>query len=159
MIRSAIRRTASRSRTSSTDGADNRPAFRAGPACWPSHRGADRLRPRCDSSTAGYALRSRPADSRPCCSSRSKSSSLLRSSLTTSSRSVSATLLGVPRLRPASSGSSASTLDLLEHRIVFHLLLDAFLQRHQRQLQNFHRLDHPRCKHLLLSQLHLLAER
>ena len=50
-------------------------------------------------------------------------------------------------------------LDLVEARIVFHLLLDAFLQGHQRQLQNFHRLDHPRCKHLLLSQLHLLTER
>ena len=50
-------------------------------------------------------------------------------------------------------------LDLVEHRVVFHLLLDAFLQCHQRQLQDFHRLDHPRCKHLLLSQLHLLAER
>ena len=57
------------------------------------------------------------------------------------------------------SGSFVVDFDLIEHRVVFHLLLDAFLQRHERQLQNFHRLDHPRCKHLLLSQLHLLAER
>ena len=42
--------------------------------------------------------------------------------------------------------------NLVEHRIVFHLLFDALLQGHDRQLQDFHRLDHPRCKHLLLSQ-------
>ena len=91
---------------------------------------------------------------------RSKSSSLSVPSLTTSSRSVSATDVECDSSSP-SAGSAISScvrLDLVEARIVFHLLLDAFLQRHQRQLQNFHRLDHPRCKHLLLSQLHLLAK-
>ncbi len=65
---------------------------------------------------------------------------------------MSATLL-------AASGSSVGDFrlvlvdfDLIEDRVVLHLLLDAFLQRHERQLQDLHRLDHPRCKHLLLSQ-------
>ena len=52
----------------------------------------------------------------------------------------------------------AGRLDLVEDRVVFHLLLDAFLECHDGQLQDLHRLDHPRRKHLLLSQLHLLAE-
>ncbi len=89
--------------------------------------------------------------------SRSKSSSLFGLSLTTSSRSVSATLLG--RLRFGWLFRLVGVdLELIEHRVVFHFLLDALLQCHERQLQNLHRLDHPRCKHLLLSQLHLLAK-
>ena len=71
---------------------------------------------------------------------------------------VGSRLIGRARSSGGGSGSFVVDFDLIEHRVVFHLLLDAFLQRHQRQLQNFHRLDHPRCKHLLLSQLHLLAE-
>ena len=71
---------------------------------------------------------------------------------------MSATLLVRLSSSAGASGSFGVDLDLVEHRVVFHFLFDAFLQRHQRQLQDFHRLDHPRCKHLLLSQLHLLAE-
>ncbi len=46
----------------------------------------------------------------------------------------------------------------VEHRVFLNLLLDAFLQRHDRQLQDLHRLDHARCKHLLLHQPHFLTK-
>ena len=47
----------------------------------------------------------------------------------------------------------------LEHGILFHLLLDPFLERQDGQLQNLHRLDHPRRQHLLLNESKILAER
>ena len=47
----------------------------------------------------------------------------------------------------------------LERLVVLDLLLDPLLQRHHRQLQDFHRLDHARRKHLLLRHPHFLAER
>ena len=34
----------------------------------------------------------------------------------------------------------------LQDRILLHLLLDPLLQRHDRQLQDLHRLDHPRSQ-------------
>ena len=49
-------------------------------------------------------------------------------------------------------GQVAIALLDLQERILVHLRFDAFLERLQRQLQNLHRLDHPRCKHLLLSE-------
>ena len=47
----------------------------------------------------------------------------------------------------------------LQHRVLLDLLLDAFLQRQDGQLQNLHRLDHPRRQHLLLHQAKVLPER
>ncbi len=47
----------------------------------------------------------------------------------------------------------------LEGGILLHLLFDAFLQRHDRQLQNLHRLDHAGCQHLLLHHPQFLSER
>ena len=43
-------------------------------------------------------------------------------------------------------------LSQFQDRILVHFLLDSLLERHDRQLQNLHRLDHPR-RHLL--DLHL----
>ena len=50
-------------------------------------------------------------------------------------------------------------IQLLEQRILIHLLFDAFLQRKGRQLQNLHRLDHPRCQLLSLQLSGLKAHR
>ena len=47
----------------------------------------------------------------------------------------------------------------LQGLVVLDLLLDALLERHHRQLQDLHRLDHARRKHLLLRHPHFLAER
>ena len=47
----------------------------------------------------------------------------------------------------------------LQRLVVLDLLLDPLLERHHRQLQNLHRLDHARRKHLLLRHPHFLAER
>ena len=47
----------------------------------------------------------------------------------------------------------------LEGLVVLDLLLDPLLERHHRQLQDLHRLDHARRKHLLLRHPHFLAER
>ena len=46
-----------------------------------------------------------------------------------------------------------------ERLVVLDLLFDPLLERHHRQLQDLHRLDHARRKHLLLRQPHFLAER
>ena len=40
-----------------------------------------------------------------------------------------------------------------------HFLLDPLLQGQDRQLQNLHRLDHPRRQNLLLDHPHVLTER
>ena len=70
---------------------------------------------------------------------------------------------GVGRLTLLQLGPLGGKLRLLlhqlEHRILFHLLLDPFLERQDRQLQNLHRLDHPRRQHLLLHESEVLAER
>ena len=42
----------------------------------------------------------------------------------------------------------------LEDRVVLKLLLDAFLQRHQRQLEDLHGLDHARREQLPLLHPH-----
>jgi hypothetical protein len=47
----------------------------------------------------------------------------------------------------------------LQHRILLHLLLDPLLELHDRQLEDLHRLDHPRSQHLLLNESEILAER
>ena len=47
----------------------------------------------------------------------------------------------------------------LQHRILLHLLLDPLLQRQDGQLQDLHRLDHPRRQHLLLHEPQVLTER
>ena len=47
---------------------------------------------------------------------------------------------------------------LLQQRVFLHFLLDPFLQRQDRQLQDFHRLDHAGCEHLLLHHPQFLAE-
>ena len=49
-------------------------------------------------------------------------------------------------------------LDQFQRLVLLHLLLDALLQGHHRQLQDLHRLDHPRRQHLLLNQSQLLSE-
>ena len=46
-------------------------------------------------------------------------------------------------------------LPKLQHRVAFHLLLDPLLQRHQRELQDLHALNHARRKELP----HLLPHR
>ena len=46
----------------------------------------------------------------------------------------------------------------LQHRVLLDLLLDALFQGQDRQLQNLHRLDHPRRQHLLLHQSKVLSE-
>ena len=46
----------------------------------------------------------------------------------------------------------------LERFVVLNLLFDPFLERLERQLQDLHRLDHARRKHLLLRHPHFLAE-
>ncbi len=80
-------------------------------------------------------------------SSRSKSSALSCFSSTTSSRSESAGASGFSR-SVRLVGQSRIALVHLQHRILVHFLFDAFLQRHDRQLQNLHRLDHPRSQFL-----------
>ena len=47
----------------------------------------------------------------------------------------------------------------LEGLVVLDLLFDPLLKGHDRQLQDLHRLDHARRKHLLLRHPHFLAER
>jgi hypothetical protein len=42
----------------------------------------------------------------------------------------------------------------LEDGVVLELLFDAFLQRHQRQLEDLHRLDHARREQLALLHAH-----
>ncbi len=49
-------------------------------------------------------------------------------------------------------------LDQFERLVFLHLLLDALLQGHDRQLQDFHRLDHARRQHLLLNEPQFLSE-
>ena len=62
-------------------------------------------------------------------------------------------------LRSASSAGGSGLFLEFEHRVFFHLLLDPLLQRQDRQLQDLHRLDHPRRQHLLLHQPEILTER
>ena len=52
----------------------------------------------------------------------------------------------------------AGLLDL-QRLVVLDLLLDPFLEGHDRELEDLHRLDHARRKHLLLRHPHFLAER
>ena len=47
----------------------------------------------------------------------------------------------------------------LQNRVLFHLLFDSLLQRQNRQLQDLHRLDHPRRQHLLLHHSEILTKR
>ena len=92
--------------------------------------------------------------------SRSKSSSFAWVSSITNSRSSSVGASG--GCRSSDSGLLGRSLRLLlhdlQHRVLFHLLLDPLLQGQDRQLQNLHRLDHPRRQHLLLHQSEVLAE-
>ena len=55
-------------------------------------------------------------------------------------------------------GQVGVLLDKFECFVFLHLLLDAFLQGHDRQLQDFHRLDHARRQHLLLNEPQFLSE-
>ncbi len=48
--------------------------------------------------------------------------------------------------------------DQLQRLVFLHFLFDPFLQGHDRQLQDFHRLDHARREHLLLNQPQFLSE-
>ena len=48
------------------------------------------------------------------------------------------------RLGRVELGVSSDRLGQLQHRVLVQLLLDAFLQVHDRHLQDFHGLDHPR---------------
>ena len=89
---------------------------------------------------------------------RSKSCSLSPFSSMTSSRSGSSAFDGVlgrlrrrrrPRPRP-STASSGSCFLQFEDRVFLQFLLDAFLQGHDRQLQDLHRLDHARSQNHLL---------
>jgi hypothetical protein len=61
-----------------------------------------------------------------------------------------------PRL---GTGGIPPSLLHLERLVVLDLLLDPLFERLERQLQDLHRLDHARRKHLLLRHPHVLAER
>ena len=63
--------------------------------------------------------------------------------------------------QPGEIGRSAVLTGLvyLEGLVVLNLLLDPLLEGQDRQLENLHRLDHARRKHLLLRHPHFLAER
>ena len=89
--------------------------------------------------------------------SRSKSSSLFFVSSTTSSRSSTVGASGFGGLDFFFRQIGIFVL-LLEQRVFLHLLLDPLLQGHDRQLQDLHRLDHARRKHLLLHHPQFLAE-
>ena len=62
--------------------------------------------------------------------------------------------LGLDRLRR----QVGVLLAHLEDRVLLHLLLDPLLQGQDRQLEDLHRLDHPRSQHLLLNQPEFLTE-
>ena len=46
----------------------------------------------------------------------------------------------------------------LQDRVLLHLLLDPLFQRQDRQLEDLHRLDHPRSQYLLLNLPEFLTE-
>ena len=47
---------------------------------------------------------------------------------------------------------------LFEHDVILQLLFDAVVERHDRQLENLHRLDHARSQLHLLAHLHVLRK-
>ncbi len=55
-------------------------------------------------------------------------------------------------------GQVRVVLQQIEDRVLLDLLLDPLFQGEDRQLQNLHRLDHPRREHLLLQQSKVLSE-
>ena len=55
-------------------------------------------------------------------------------------------------------GSLGFRLHHLERFVVLNFLFDPLLEGHRGQLQDLHRLDHARRKHLLLRHPHFLAE-
>src|SRR5579864_3306722 len=81
--------------------------------------------------------------------SRSKSSAWSEFSLTTSALVLAYFLFfRVRGVGVGNGGGFAFAFLELEHRVALQLLLDAFLQRRQRQLEDFHALDHPRRQEL-----------
>ena len=163
MIRSHIARRPARSRTSPTGRGDSPAATAAGRSCWPWRRASARRPLPSRPATDGSVPRSGRATPRPSFISRSKSSSFLVVSLMTSSRSSSEGASG----ESCTSASAVLRRQIgivllqIEHGIFLDLLLDPLLQGQDRQLQNLHRLDHPRRQNicLLLRHPHVLTER
>ena len=70
---------------------------------------------------------------------------------------------GIGRILPFAFGSFRRQIGIvllqIEHGIFLDLLLDPLLQGQDRQLQNLHRLDHPRRQNLFLHHPQVLTER
>ena len=161
MMRSAIvRELPAPGRTSPAGRAGSPGAIAAGRPCWPSRPACARRPPRSRRGKDGSVPRSGRATPRPSSAtarSRPRSSGFRRSPTRVlprwGRRAIDAP--PTPPPRPADSGSSSCNSSTGFSSISCSI---RSCKRQDGQLQNLHRLDHPRRQHLLLHESEILAE-